>query len=287
MGRKSRVKAEARSQGATRKVSRPACLSRRDSKVCEPLNKIIILGDSPAKIARYASCQCGRQFPLSNVVFNRLLSYASEEFRLSRSLDAKSAGGVVAGVLDLQLKGAWPRDQVSNFSKTGVVPVGTPVLHSPTMKVPILTEGVAEFASHMQSVMEQARGIGLAANQVGEPLRVLTHKFPEIAPPIFINPQILETDGSWEYSEGCLSLKLEGTNATLRRPKVVVVRAVGIQGEVIVVEADELFARVLQHEIDHLDGIEYVQRLDEEERERVYKIIGEHGIDLSCIPLLT
>lgn len=287
MGRKSRVKAYARRQGVTRKASGPACPARRDAKVCEPLNKVVILGDSPGTIARYASCQCGRQFPLSNVVFNRLLSYTADHLRLSHASDAKDTEGVIAGVLDLQLKSAWPRDQVSDFSKAGVVPVGTPVLHSPARKVPIITKGLAEFASHMVTVMEQAKGIGLAANQVGVPLRALTHMFPEIAPPVFINPQILEADGSWEYPEGCLSLKLEGTNATLRRPKIVVVRAAGIKGEVIVVEADELFARVLQHEIDHLDGIEYVQRLDAEERERVYKVMGEHGIDLSWIPALT
>ena len=136
----------------------------------------------------------------------------------------------------------------------------------------------------MIKVMRQAAGIGLAANQAGVGLRMLVHKLAPVAPQVLINPELLDGDGKWEYSEACLSLKLEGTAATVLRPKRITVRAVTIDGKPIVVNADELFARVLQHEIDHLDGIEYVQRVDGEDRLKIYRLIEDCGIDISCIP---
>jgi peptide deformylase len=132
--------------------------------------------------------------------------------------------------------------------------------------------------------MRSARGIGLAANQVGVPVQVLIHKMDSVAPAMLINPTLLRQSGVWEYNEGCLSLKVDETAAPVRRPKSVMVRAATIEGKTIVLNADELLARVLLHEIDHLSGIEYVQRLVGRERSRVYQAMRERGIDVACMP---
>lgn len=164
------------------------------------------------------------------------------------------------------------------------MPIGTPVLHTSTEPVPAITKGLINFGMHMIAAMRQADGIGLAANQVGLSLQVLVHKMARIAPQILLNPELVASSGSWNYNEGCLSLKIEGTNAVVSRPKKITVRASTIDERTVIVHADELFARVLQHEIDHLNGIEYVQRLTGELHNSVYGIIEAHGIDTSCIP---
>ncbi len=194
-------------------------------------------------------------------------------------------GGIAGRAIDQLVKSStWPADHVSRFSKRGIVPIGTPVLHSPTNAVAVITNELGSFGLHMISAMRDADGIGLAANQVGVPLQVLVHKFGWIAPRVLVNPELLSSSGWWDYHEGCLSLKMDGTDALVRRPKVVLVRAGTIDGGGIIVSADELFARVLLHEIDHLNGIEYVQRLTGDDRDRVYEVIASHGIDVACIP---
>ncbi len=136
----------------------------------------------------------------------------------------------------------------------------------------------------MTSVMHQAQGIGLAANQVGAPVRMCTHKLGAVAPTTLINPEILKSAGVWEYTEGCLSLSVDGAAAPVVRPKTLLIRALTLDGRAFIANADELFARVLQHEVDHLNGIEYVQRLTGLERTRVYLVMNEHDIDHSWMP---
>ena len=195
--------------------------------------------------------------------------------------------GMASLLLDSLIRGTVRPDNFSSpLSKRGVVPVGTPVLHSRTADIKVISRGLSDFAHHMLMVMEQADGIGLAANQTGVSLQILVHKLALAAPPVMINPVILGQRGKWTYEEGCLSLKVEGTVAEVIRPKVITVVATLLDGRVLVVRADELLARVIQHEIDHLDGIEYVQRLHGELQESVYERIKLAGIDLSYIPLM-
>jgi peptide deformylase len=280
VGRKSRAKAHARSQSGLKSGALTVtCPARRDEEHCAPLNHVLIW-DGPTNSAEgYAACECGRRFSLSGSARKRLVSYVAGQLRI------QSGSGTINGtVLDDLLKSTWPRGHVSRFSKPGVVPIGTPVLHSPTNQITVLTEELSKFGSYLVSVMQEAEGIGLAANQVGVSVRALAHKFGGIAPRILINPEVLSSDGAWDYVEGCLSLKMEGTSISLRRPKTVVIRATTIRGKEIVLRADEVFARVLQHEIDHLDGIEYVQRLVGGDQVKIYKVIEDYGIDLSWIP---
>ena len=106
--------------------------------------------------------------------------------------------------------------------------------------------------------------IGLAGPQVGRGVRIFTHALAELAPPVLINPQIVESRGEWSYQEGCLSIP--GLYFDIVRPKEVHVRALDLQGNEVDFDADELLARVVQHEIDHLDGVLFVDLLEGEDR---------------------
>jgi len=118
---------------------------------------------------------------------------------------------------------------------------------------------IVELAERMLVTMEVEEGVGLAGPQVGRPLRIFTHALPDLAPPVLINPEIVELSGEWSYSEGCLSIP--GLHYELVRPGTVHLRAWTIDGDEVEIEADELLGRVLQHEHDHLDGVLFVDRL--------------------------
>ena len=126
----------------------------------------------------------------------------------------------------------------------------------------------------MRETMYDAPGIGLAAIQIGVPLRVivmdLAGKDEEPAPRYFVNPEILEPSEEMNlYEEGCLSVP--GFYEEVERPARIRVKALGRDGEAFEMEADGLLAVCLQHEIDHLDGklfVDYVSRL---KRDRIRK----------------
>jgi peptide deformylase len=179
----------------------------------------------------------------------------------------------------------WPEDKTSDIAKVGVVPVGIEVLHQPTR---FLGNDAAELGPELGErllrTMEQANGIGLAANQVGASVRMLAHNLPRAAPGLLLNPVLLEASGQWDYAEGCLSLQVPEVRSVVRRPKVVTVVADLLDGTSIVLRADELLSRVLQHELDHLEGIEYVQRLTGQLRDRVYDVMVGAGVAVKCLP---
>lgn len=118
----------------------------------------------------------------------------------------------------------------------------------------------------MFDLMYQAEGIGLAANQVDLPYRLFVLNITGDADQaeqerVFINPVILSSKGSAEAEEGCLSLP--GIYGDVKRPERVVVNAFGIDGQEFRQELDGLAARATQHEIDHLDGVLFIDRLPE------------------------
>lgn len=124
-------------------------------------------------------------------------------------------------------------------------------------------ESLRELASDMLETMYAAPGIGLAAPQVGSNLRLLVidvtsgredgHKL------ILVNPEIVEAQGRQREDEGCLSLP--GLSAVVERPWKVLVKAQDLDGNPIELEGEEMLARVLCHEIDHLDGVLYLDRI--------------------------
>jgi len=120
---------------------------------------------------------------------------------------------------------------------------------------------IEELAKEMLETMREARGVGLAANQVGRPVRlVVISAFEEGGEDrILLNPVIKSHKGRMVEEEACLSVP--GVNGKVRRASHVLVEAEDLQGEKQEIEAEGLLARVFQHEIDHLDGRLFVDRL--------------------------
>src|SRR5687768_4068817 len=104
----------------------------------------------------------------------------------------------------------------------------------------------------MYDTMYEAVGLGLAAPQVGVQKRLFTYDVGE-GPTVIVNPEIVETSGEFPYEEGCLSVP--GLRFEIVRPKVVTIRGLDIDGNEVVVEGDEVLARVFLHVVDHLDGV--------------------------------
>jgi peptide deformylase len=130
--------------------------------------------------------------------------------------------------------------------------LGDPILRQSTEPVQEITDELRTLVADMFETMHHARGIGLAAPQVGRTERLAVIEI-EGEPLVVINPEIVETSsGKVKAEEGCLSIP--DIYADVERPKDVVVRAMDLEGDTYEIHATELLARCLQHEIDHLDG---------------------------------
>ena len=144
-----------------------------------------------------------------------------------------------------------------------ILKLGTPDLRTRAAPVTDLGTPMQQIIDDMIETMHAAPGIGLAAPQIGLPLRlfVVDLSVGRTANDllVFVNPEIAERDGIQLEEEGCLSVP--GFTATVLRPRRVVVRAQDRDGRTRTVEGTSLLARALQHEIDHLDGLLYLQRL--------------------------
>jgi peptide deformylase len=140
---------------------------------------------------------------------------------------------------------------------------GADVLHRPAGPVSEITQDVQQLVDDMIQTMYAAPGIGLAATQVGVPLRMFVIDLSVGRNPAdlltFINPEFVEREGMQLEEEGCLSLP--GFNATVARPARAVVKGLNRDGEEQTVEGTGLLARAFQHEMDHLDGCVFVDRL--------------------------
>jgi peptide deformylase len=149
-----------------------------------------------------------------------------------------------------------------------IITLGDPLLKKHSTVVPDIDENVRKLAEEMLSVMSAAKGVGLAAVQVGELIRLFVTKVPKDSPRVFINPDILETSIEQEsFEEGCLSIP--GVNADVDRPSSVRVQAWNEKGRPFSLTAEGFLARVIQHEIDHLNGILFVDRLNPKKRSRL------------------
>ena len=140
---------------------------------------------------------------------------------------------------------------------------GDEVLHHPAAPVTDITPDIQQLIDDMVQTMYAAPGIGLAATQVGVSLRIFVADVSLGRNPAdlitFVNPEFVERDGMQLEEEGCLSVP--GFNATLARPSRAVVKGLNRAGEEQLVEATGLLARCFQHEMDHLEGTVFVDRL--------------------------
>ena len=156
-----------------------------------------------------------------------------------------------------------------------ILKFGDSTLHVPAARVEAVTPEIQKIVDDMIETMYAAPGIGLAAPQVGVPLRIfvidlsLGHTADELK--VFINPEFVERDGMQLEEEGCLSVP--GFNATVPRPLRAVVKALDREGTERRVEGSELLARAFQHEMDHLDGMLFVDRIRGIKRDLIVKKI--------------
>ncbi len=140
---------------------------------------------------------------------------------------------------------------------------GEAVLHSPAQPVDAVTPAIQQLIDDMVQTMYAAPGIGLAAPQIGVPLRVfvvdLSVGRDATALMAFVNPEFVEREGMQLEEEGCLSVP--GFNASVARPARAVVKGLDREGREQTVEGTGLLARAFQHEMDHLDGNLFIDRL--------------------------
>ena len=140
---------------------------------------------------------------------------------------------------------------------------GDQPLHQPAAPVAEITADIQRLVDDMVETMYAAPGIGLAAPQVGVPLRIFVADVSIGRNPAdlmaFINPEVVSRDGTQREDEGCLSVP--GFNATVGRATRVVMKGLGRDGREQLVEGTGLLARCFEHEMDHLDGTLFVDRL--------------------------
>lgn len=155
------------------------------------------------------------------------------------------------------------------MAKLKVFTAPAPILRKKAAPVTKITPKIRELVKGMFELMYETEGIGLAAPQVGISQKIIAidiEEYDPLEPPpmVLVNPKIIDWSDEAEIAEeGCLSLP-EILNP-VRRAKRVTVEAMMLSGETIVFEGEELMARVLQHEIDHLEGILFTDRVNEED----------------------
>ncbi len=137
----------------------------------------------------------------------------------------------------------------------------TPVLRRRAREISRIDRDILELAEDMKEIMYSHDGIGLAANQVGALRRIfvcdLSSGLDDCK--VLINPRIVAGSGAWEEEEGCLSLP--DIKAVVRRRANIDVEALDLEGKPLKFSAEGLFSACIQHEIDHLDGVLFIDRL--------------------------
>ena len=137
--------------------------------------------------------------------------------------------------------------------------VPEPVLRQKSKRVKNIDGSIRKLAADMIETMHATSGVGLAAPQVGVPLRVIVIGMPDEEDFVLINPQIVRRSGERLVTEGCLSVP--GYFGEIQRALRVTVKGRDLSGKEIRIKAEELLAQALEHEIDHLNGVLYIDHL--------------------------
>ena len=151
---------------------------------------------------------------------------------------------------------------------------GDPVLKTPAAPVEAFDESLVRLTQDMLTTMRDSDGVGLAANQVGRLKRVLVASV-EDDDYVIVNPVLTEmSDATERAPEGCLSIP--GIQVEVERPTSVTLSGMDASGEPLQIEASDMLARVLQHEVDHLDGVLILDRTDRASRRAAMREWREH-----------
>ncbi len=162
---------------------------------------------------------------------------------------------------------------------------GEPVLHTPANRVTVFDDDLEALVSDMFETMEEAPGVGLAAPQVGVPLRLFVYDWSDeadrrwrgvaINPQLWLSPVPVGEADEEEESEGCLSVP--GERYPLKRAELAILRAIDLNEKPFEIRADGWLARIFQHEYDHLDGVLYVDRLEPTHAKNAAKVVKRNG----------
>lgn len=153
--------------------------------------------------------------------------------------------------------------------------IGDPVLRRRAEEITDVDGRLVRLVDDMVETMYEAPGVGLAAPQIGVEKRLFVYDIGD-GPQAIINPVISESDGEWVFEEGCLSVP--GLSWEIVRPKVVHLTGYDLDGNEVAFEADEYLGRVFQHELDHLDGVLLIERLDEDTRKEALRTLRERTL---------
>jgi peptide deformylase len=162
-----------------------------------------------------------------------------------------------------------------------IVTYGTPILRQRTQEVANLNGDLQQLIDDMAATMYAAPGVGLAANQVGSPHRLFVANPSEDRNPakllVVVNPEVVESDGEFVSEEGCLSVP--DFREEVRRARRVLLRGLDREGRPIDVEGHDLLARIFQHEMDHLNGLFFVDRLSPAKRDILVRKLKKAFLD--------
>jgi peptide deformylase len=154
---------------------------------------------------------------------------------------------------------------------------GDPVLREKARPVESFDDALGRLAEDMITTMQAAPGVGLAAPQVGRPLRLIVFDIGEGATAL-ANPALYDEWGEQIAEEGCLSLP--GLYYPVRRHEHVAAKGFDLDGHEVTIEGQELLARVLQHEVDHLEGVLFIDRLEAEHRTEAMARLRDQALGL-------
>lgn len=152
---------------------------------------------------------------------------------------------------------------------------GDPVLNTKASDITDIDGRFVKTCDEMFVAMYDAPGLGLAAPQVGIQKRFFVYDCDD-EKGVLINPRITESDGEWAFEEGCLSVP--NMSFEIIRPKRILVTGVDLDGNDVELEADELFSRLIQHEVDHLDGVLLLEHLDDDQRRTALKELHDRNV---------
>ena len=155
-----------------------------------------------------------------------------------------------------------------------LVTMDNPVLHQKAKRVRSFSDSIQKLIEDMIETMRETGGVGLAAPQVGVPLQVVVIEIPDEEVITLINPEVVKASDEYEVVEGCLSLP--GYKGEIKRWGSVTVKGRDRHGKQVRLKADGLLGHALQHEIDHINGIVYLDHL--ESRDKLSEIEGDEDV---------
>jgi len=156
-----------------------------------------------------------------------------------------------------------------------VLTVPEPILRQKSKRVRNIDGSIRKLAADMIETMHAASGVGLAAPQVGVPWRVIAIGMPDEEDFVLINPEVVRRSGERLVTEGCLSVP--GYFGEIQRAQRVTVKGKDLSGKETRIKAEELLAQALEHEIDHLNGVLYIDHLESSDK--------LHKVEPEVIPL--